>query len=270
MAGMQAASLEQLIAPLIADPARSAVLLDVDGTLAPIVTDTNDATVPLATRAVLGRVADRYELVACVTGRQPRRALEMVGLNNIIYFGNHGAELMRPGSATVEIVPDAAAWQERVQSFAARAWDDHELEALGVTSEDKGAIVGFHWRGVPDEPKAEKAIRKVAEAARQDGLGIHWAKKILELRPPVDFSKGSAVRSLLREYDLEAALFAGDDLTDLHAFAALDEAAADGVIDTAVKVGVESEEAPEELAPASDIMLSGTAAVVEMLELLAA
>jgi trehalose 6-phosphate phosphatase len=270
MAVMQAATIEQLTQPLIADPSRSAVFLDVDGTLAPIVDDTHKATVPQGTRDALARVAERYGLVACVTGRQPKRALEMVGLTNITYFGNHGSELMRPGSTEVEIVPEAAAWQERVQAFGAGALEEYGLQDLGVTIEDKGAIVGFHWRGVPDEQAAEQAIDKLAAAAQAEGLGIHWAKKILEIRPPVQFSKGSAVRQLLAESDVTAALFAGDDLTDIHAFDALDDAVADGAIETAVKVGVDSDEAPEGLASAADVMLTGTEAVVDMLDLLAA
>lgn len=270
MAAMGAATLEQLLTPLIAAPARSAILLDVDGTLAPIVTEATAATVPQPTREVLRKVADRYGLVACVTGRQPLRALEMVGLDNIVYFGNHGSELLRPGSSAVEVAPDAAAWQDRVQEFTTTAFSEFDLARLGVTTEDKGPIVGLHWRGADDDGAAEEAIRGLASEAQRRGLGVHWAKKILEVRPPVHFSKGSAVRQLLAEASIETALFAGDDLTDIHAFEALDEAVADGVIARAIKIGVDSDEAPAALAPAADVMLAGTEAVVEMLELLVA
>ena len=270
MAAMEAATVEQFLAPLIADPQRSAVLLDVDGTLAPITTDTHAATVPSATREVLAQIADRYKLVACITGRQCERAREMVGLGNITYFGNHGSEIMRPGSSKVEIAPEAAAWQERVQAFAAGAYADSGLERFGIRTEDKGPIAGLHWRGVDDEAAAEAAVRQVAQAAEAAGFGLHWAKKILEIRPPSDFSKGSAVHQLLSEQEVDNAIFVGDDLTDIHAFKALDEARAAGEINHAGKIGVDSDEAPPELAPAADVMLPGTEAVVEMLRLLAA
>jgi trehalose 6-phosphate phosphatase len=267
---MEAVTLERALAPLIADPPRSGVLLDVDGTLAPIVSDTHSATVPTPTREALGRVANRYGLVACVTGRQCKRAREMVGLSNITYLGNHGSELMRPGSNEVEISPDAAAWQSRIHEFSDRAWKQFELSSLGVAGEDKGAIVGFHWRGAPDEPAAEAVVNEVAAAAQAEGLAVHWAKKILEVRPPIEFSKGSAVRRLLAESDLGAALFAGDDLTDLHAFEALDDAVERGQLDHGVKVGVDSDEAPDGLARSVDVMLDGTDSVRDMLDRLAA
>jgi len=266
---MEAATLEQFLAPLIADPARSAVLLDVDGTLAPITTDSYAATVPQATRDVLGRVADRYGLVACVTGRQCERAHEMVGLDNITYFGNHGSEIMRAGSFKVEIAPEAAAWQAGVQEFSKSAYTNFGLAKLGVRSEDKGPIMGLHWRGVENEAAAQAAVQQVADAAESAGFGIHWAKKILEVRPPIEFSKGSATRQLLDEQPMDNAIFVGDDLTDLHAFEALDEARAAGKLKHAARIGVDSDEAPPTLAPASDIVLSGTEAVRDMLDLLA-
>lgn len=270
MALMGAATLEQLLTPLITDPARSAVLLDVDGTLSPITTKAYAATVPQTTRDVLGRVAARYGLVACVTGRRCERAREMVGLDNITYFGNHGSEILRPGSSTVEVAPEAAAWQGRVQEFAARAFDDFELDKLGVSHEDKGPIAGLHWRGVADEAAAESAIRRLGSEAESQGFGLHWAKRILEIRPPVAFSKGGAVAQLLGESDVDYALFAGDDLTDILAFEALDAAVAGDVLRGAVKIGVDSDEAPPELAPIVDVMLDGTDAVATMLELLVA
>src|SRR6478735_1233562 len=201
-------ALEQLLAPLIADPANAAVMLDVDGTLAPIVTVADKATVPPATREVLAEVTKKYGMVACVTGRQCKRAREMVGLSEITYFGNHGSELMRAGSDTVEIVPEAAEWKDRVHAFGAHAFERYNLRDLGVRSEDKGAIVGLHWRGVPDEQAAEDVMHEVAFAAKADRLGVHWAKKILEVRPPLDFSKGSAVAQILDEHKYSAALFA--------------------------------------------------------------
>lgn len=266
---MEAVTAEQFLAPLIADPPRSAVLLDVDGTLAPITRESYAATVPASTREVLGRVADRYSLVACVTGRQCERAHEMVGLDNITYFGNHGSEIMRAGTSKVEIAPEAAAWQDRVQEFNASAYEDFDLARYDVRVEDKGSIAGLHWRGVADEAAAEAAIQNVADAAQAAGFGLHWAKKILEIRPPTQFSKGSAVRQLLTEKPVDNAIFVGDDLTDIHAFEALEELLAAGDLKHVAKIGVDSDEAPPTLAPASDVVLSGTAAVRDLLELLA-
>ena len=266
---MQAATLEQTLSPLTSDPSAAAVLLDVDGTLAPIVTDADAAEVPAETRVALAAVAERYAVVACVTGRRPLKARAMVGLGQIAYYGNHGAEYLGPGDEQPAVSPEAAQWQPRVREFADRVFAEYELGSLGVRTEDKGPIAGLHWRGCRDEDAARRRIRDIAAEAEAAGLGTHWAKKILEIRPPILFSKGTAVSRILEQHELSAAAFIGDDLTDLNAFAALDEARARGTITSAVKIGVDSDEAPAALGPASDVMLTGTDEVRAVLELLA-
>src|SRR5919205_604387 len=94
------------------------------------------------------------------------------------------------------------------------------------------------------EEAAEAAMRTVAEEAEAVGLVTHWGRKVLEIRPPVALDKGRGVRRLLDEVDLDAALYVGDDTTDLDAFDALRDLAADGRLQTALCVGVRSEETP--------------------------
>src|SRR5919198_5551848 len=136
--------------PLRSDPRRAAVLLDVDGTLAPIVRHADDAHVPEPTRAPLIQIAKRYGLVACVSGRQAAIARRIVSLGTITYVGNHGAEILRGGATEVELDPEIAAWGQRVQDFARGAMTD-ELRRLRVREEDKEVIAALHWRGAPDE-----------------------------------------------------------------------------------------------------------------------
>ena len=93
-----AATVSEAIAPLRADPARSGVLLDIDGVLAPIVRHADDAHVPEPTRTALIAVARRYGLVACVSGRQATTARRIVSLGSITYVGHPGAELLRGGA----------------------------------------------------------------------------------------------------------------------------------------------------------------------------
>ncbi|MHB8533242.1 MAG: trehalose-phosphatase, partial [Solirubrobacteraceae bacterium] len=93
-----AATLVEALGPIRAEPSRSAVLLDIDGTLAPIVRHEGDAHVPEATRAVLIEVSRRYGLVGCVSGRRATTARQIVAIGTIAYVGNHGGELLRPGS----------------------------------------------------------------------------------------------------------------------------------------------------------------------------
>ena len=113
-----AATLSETLQPLRADPARAGVLLDVDGTLAPIVRHADDAAVPEPTRALLIQVARRYGCVACVSGRQASVARQIVSIGSIAYIGNHGVELLRPGGTEVELDREVAAWEGRIRRFA--------------------------------------------------------------------------------------------------------------------------------------------------------
>ena len=248
------ADLADALAPLRANPSRSAVLLDIDGTLAPIVRHAEDAHVPEKTRTVLIAVAKRYGVVACISGRAAADARRVVSLGSIAYVGNHGGELLRPGATKPEVEPEMAHWTKRVQEFAART-NGEELDRLRVRTEDKGAIVAWHWRGAPDEEAAHAAVKRIAEQASEAGLEPHWGRKVLEVRPPVRVDKGGAVQRLLRDVDVDAALYAGDDTTDLDAFRALTELAESGRLKAAVRVGVRSDEGPPAIAEEADVVV---------------
>jgi trehalose 6-phosphate phosphatase len=82
---------------------------------------------------------------------------------------------------------------------------------------------------------------------------------VLEVLPPVDASKGTAVRRLLETSGLRRALYAGDDTTDLDGFAALDG------LDAAVRVAVSSPEGPIELGERADLVVGSPASFLEVL-----
>jgi trehalose 6-phosphate phosphatase len=258
------ATLEQLLAPLRADPTRAAVLLDVDGVLAPIVQHAEDAHMPETTRRPLIEVAKRYRVVACVSGRRASDARRIVSLGSIAYLGAHGSERLMPGATTPELDPELRGWSQKVQAFSREHYGD-ALRRLRVRLEDKEAISAWHWRGVPDEEGAESALRDVADAAEAAGLHTHWGRKVLEIRPPVRIDKGAGVVSLLRDAGMATAVYVGDDRTDLDAFRGLGELVAEGRLRTAVRVGVASGEEPAELREAADHMVEGTDGVRELL-----
>jgi trehalose 6-phosphate phosphatase len=262
-----AATLSEALEPLRADPERAGVLLDVDGTLAPIVRHADDAAVPEPTRALLIQVARRYGCVACVSGRQATVARQIVSIGSIAYVGNHGVELLRPGGTEIELDREVAAWEQRIRRFADDAYDD-ELHRLRVRAEDKRAIAAFHWRGAPDEDAAEQAVVRLADRAERAGLRTHWGRKVLEVRPPVDIDKGRGLRRLLKDADLKAAVYVGDDRTDVDAFNGLRALAEQGRLGTAVCIGVRSEETPRELEDSADALVDGPPGVRELLETL--
>jgi trehalose 6-phosphate phosphatase len=260
-------TLETLLEPLRRDPERSAILLDVDGVLAPIVAQPDDAHMPETTRRPLIEVARRYGTVACVSGRRASDARRIVSLGSIAYLGNHGSEVLRPGAIAPVLDRELQAWTRRIQGFMREAYGD-ELRRLRVRLEDKEAIAALHWRGVPDEEGAEEAIRAVADRAEASGYKTHWGRKVLEIRPPVRIDKGAGIVGLLRDSDLAAALYVGDDLTDVDAFRGLAELIEMGRLGIAVRIGVRSEEGPPALEQEADAMVDGTAGVRELLKAL--
>lgn len=263
-----AATLVESLEPVRADPSHAAILLDIDGTLAPIVRHADDASVPEPTRTQLIAVAKRYAVVGCISGRRSATARQMVSLGTIAYVGNHGAELLPPGGTEVQIDPEIAAYDRTVREFADAAYTP-ELQRLRVRTEDKQSIKAFHWRGAPDEPAAERAVHEVADEAQAAGLAIHWGRKVLEIRPPVEINKGRGVRRLLDGRDLAAGMYVGDDMTDLDAFAGLRALVAEGRLGAAICVGVRSDETPPELEERADLLVDGPLGVRGLLMALA-
>jgi trehalose 6-phosphate phosphatase len=232
--------MEDELSRLVAEPSRAAIFLDVDGTLAPIVERPELAEVPEETRTELRRLARKYPLVACISGRTGADAWRLVGVDGITYVGVHGLEL----------APEADAWRAPLRPFADFEWP---------WIEDKGLTVAFHWREAPDDAAARTDLEAVAERAKAAGLETRWGRKVLELRPPVEADKGTAVRTLLREHGLRRALYAGDDTTDLDAFRGLDGC------EVAVRVAIASAEAPPGLREAADLVLELPAELVDLL-----
>ncbi len=259
--------LRDLLAPLTADPKRSAVLLDVDGVLAPIVLQPEDAHVHEATRRPLIEVAKRYAVVACVSGRRASDARRIVSLGSITYLGSHGREVLRPGATGPEPDEELQRWAQEVQAFASEHYGD-ALRRLRVRLEDKEAIAALHWRGATDEDEAHAAVQEVARAAEQAGLKAHWGRKVLEIRPPLRIDKGVGVVELLRDKDVDAAMYVGDDTTDLDAFRGLAELREAGRLQSILRVGVRSGEQPSALEAEADVMVEGTNGVRELLRAL--
>ena len=226
---------------LAEDPNAAALLLDVDGTLAPIVERPELAAVPAETREELERLARSYALVACVSGRTSEDAARIVGIPGLRYVGEHGLELD----------PAADEWASRLADFAATVdWPSEPGKRL---------TLAYHYREAEDEQAAVEHLRGVAERALHEGLRPRWGRKVLEIRPPLDADKGTAVRRLLDSSGLRRALYAGDDATDLDAFRGLDG------LDVAVRVAVVSEEGPSDLGLAADLLVGGPAELLDLL-----
>jgi trehalose-phosphatase len=199
------------------------VLLDLDGTLAPIVPHPDDAAVPERTRGVLdGLVRAKGVHVGIVSGRSAADARARAGVQGIWTIGNHGLETIAPdGTLTVDErgLPYVAAMAEAGLALA------KELARWpGAYVEDKGLTLSVHFRAVVDANPADIA-RAVTRLASRAGLRVTIASKVLEIRPPVAVDKGTAVLMLAERLGAgvvgASLVFAGDEATDEDAVRAL-------------------------------------------------
>jgi trehalose 6-phosphate phosphatase len=271
-----AAAVRQALAPLAAAPAASAIVTDFDGTLAPIVDDPADAQAPDRAADLLTRLAVGYRVVAVVSGRSVSflsdrlfptgqgggnattgradrlPAVQLVGLHGLEWSGGNGE---------VVAVPGAERWRSVISDVAGR------LSARvppGVEVEVKGLAVTIHWRRAPQS--AAQVAGLVSATSAACGLRTHPGRMSVELRPPLEFDKGTAIRQLVA--GCSAACFFGDDVGDLPAFAALaDLGAEEGMATTSVAV-VDGESAPA-VVQAADVVLSGPTDVLAVLDWLA-
>ena len=226
------------------EPQLAGLFLDFDGVLAPIVERPDDAYPPPETREELERLVARYALVAVVSGRAGDDVRRRVGVDGVVIAGSHGLELD----------PEADRWRDAIEAFAASAgWPD---------TERKGLTVSFHYRTAADEPAAVVALEELAARARADDLIARFGRKVLEVLPPIEANKGTAVRQLLADAGLRRALVAGDDTTDLDAFHALDG------LELAVRVAVAADESPAELRAAADVVVGSTEEFLALLKTL--
>jgi trehalose 6-phosphate phosphatase len=240
-------------------PDSTAIFTDIDGTLAPIVPTPDMAEVPGEIKDLLRRLSEKYLVVAGISGRKTQDALDLVGLADVVYFGNHGFEILRDGE--VEVVPEALPYLERVQELEKRAHE--ELDPLGAFVEDKGITASVHYRNVPPEV-GERCVEFVRREGERLGLRITVGRGVVEARPPIRADKGTAVRTLVEEYRPKKAMFFGDDTTDLDAFRELEKLREEGVLVEFLRVGVTSEEGPPEITSEADIVVDGVDGVGEI------
>jgi trehalose 6-phosphate phosphatase len=256
---------------ILTRPTRAVIALDFDGTLAPIVPDPDQARAHPDAVPALAALAPKVASVAVITGRPAGVAVRyggfagVPGLEHLVVLGHYGAERWDAVSGTVTAPaphPGVAAVRAELPGFLDKigAWQ-------GTWIEEKGRAVAVHTRRASDPQAAFEALREpLTDLAARHGLIVEPGRMVLELRPP-GMDKGVALLEYAREIGAESVLYAGDDLGDLPAFAAVDKLRSEGVPGLLVCSG-SSEVA--ELADRADLVVDGPAGVVRLLSTLAA
>lgn len=257
-----------LAAPLRRNPETTALLFDVDGVLAPIVANADDASVSDETLALLAALRDRYALVAVVSGRALADLDRMVPVAGLVRSGNHGLEIESSGGMR-DVHPAVRPYMATMRAFAA-TWPEHRLAPHGVWMEDKGATLSLHHREAPDQDAAVRFLRGEVTASAQDaGLRTRAARMVLEILPPVHLDKGTAVRALITGTAVRSAMYVGDDHTDADAWRELRALRDAGVLDRALCLVADGPEVDPAIRALADTTLHGTAGVVDLMRALA-
>lgn len=241
------------------------LITDIDGTISKTAPTPRQAEVSPQCRRYLSALCHRLALVAAISGRPAGEARNMVGVEGIVYIGNHGLERWVEGHPRLhEEVRDYSGIIKAVTRELAPL-----LSREGIIIEDKGVTASIHYR-LCREPQAARreimtALGKLTHAR---GLRIIHERMVVDLLPPVKLNKGTATRDLIREYNLRGGIYLGDDLTDIDAFRAV-HAAAHDLKFQGFAIGITSREMPERLAREADFTLDGVEDVERFLKWMA-
>jgi trehalose-phosphatase len=200
---------------------RLLLFLDFDGTLSDIVPDPASARLSRKTRFLLKVLLRRERLfISVISGRSLADVAARVGLSGVVYAGNHGLEIEGRDLSFVE--PRAEYFREPIHTVAGSL--DAELGGFaGVALENKGLTLSVHYRR-SDEALHPRIVEIVQNIARRSGpFRITRGRKVVEIRPPLDWHKGYAVRWIRERVAQfgDLPVYVGDDTTDEDAFRAL-------------------------------------------------
>lgn len=247
---MTRVAIDRVVTDLASRAPRVGVFLDLDGTLAPIVARPELTQILPEVRPTLARLTRRLDVVAVISGRPSAQVRELVDVDGVVIVGTHGLE--DEDAMPAEVF-------EEIEAAAA---------AVGAWVEAKGAAAAVHFRGLedPEASEAASAERLAAIAVTRD-LEILPGKRIVELTPAGRPRKGGAVERIVRERRLEGVLFAGDDVGDLDAFAALGRLREDGVWTCGVVA--RGPDTPPDVEAAADLIVDGPRGVEALLAAIA-
>lgn len=208
--------IDSYLSDYVNESSRLALILDYDGTLAPIAPHPDIAHLPTETKKVLERLSHMPDVnISIISGRSLENVKKMVGIEGITYAGNHGLEILHP-DGTMFVHPIPHEFEEKIEKLRT------SLPAIcttGACLEDKGVGLTFHYRNVKSSERQE-VVDKGLQLFKDAGVEAHKGHMTLEARPEVTWDTGRAAIYILRSLfgldwcDRISTIFAGDDDTD--------------------------------------------------------
>jgi trehalose 6-phosphate phosphatase len=241
---------------------RLGLFVDFDGTISHIAPTPDDAVVSPRAANALRALSDDLALVCAISGRGVSDLRAKVDVDSLVYVGNHGGEKYEAG--TLVAAPGMSGYEERIVGLLSAL--RRHVDSPGIVWENKKYSAAVHFRATEDPTSVKSALAEAISTVDEvDGLQVFWGKMLLEIRTPNGVHKGDALRDLVREHRLDAAIFLGDDMTDLDAMKTLREMREnDGL--RGISAVVVDESTPEELLSTADYTLDGVLSVETLLD----
>jgi trehalose 6-phosphate phosphatase len=200
----------------------TAIVTDIDGTISEIAPTPDEAVVTHSMRRELVKLKDKFSLVAVISGRSAHYAREIVGVEGLLYVGNHGLEFLKDGKLFMD--PEIEKFLPQIKKTGKKLKEGDLSGISGLLFEDKEICFSIHYRRCNQSENArEKILNTLENDPECKNLKISEGRCLVELKPPVSCNKGTILSNIIEQYNLEKVVYLGDDITDTDAFKKLKE-----------------------------------------------
>ncbi|MDI6716606.1 MAG: trehalose-phosphatase [Actinomycetota bacterium] len=247
------------------DPTEVGIFSDLDGTLCRIYEVPADAVITPEVKQILKSLTEKYALTCIVTGRDSDDARQIVGLDKIIYVGNHGLEWIENGKQHYAL--QAIDYLSIMEELGKRLLEVNNKDELTVEVKKLG--VALHYRQAKNKQKMKDLLKEMLKGiVSKYPLKILEGRCVIELRPDLEINKGEAVKNIALRKGLKKVIYLGDDVTDVDVFKSLRKLRKEKHLET-MSIGVASNEAHPLVIHESDFTVGDVRDVAYLLGTLA-
>lgn len=208
---------------------KTVIVTDMDGTISKIAPTPGEAVLSPSMKDVILKLSEKFQMVAVVSGRPVEDVKKMIGIEGLLYIGNHGMEYMRNGQ--VQVDEETKGYIKPINEALCRLKKEESCNAEGVLLEDKGLCFSIHYRLCKDPSAREILLNTLKDMEELKGLQVKEGRKVIEIRPPTGYDKGKILERIIHENNIKKLLYLGDDVTDSDAFRKLNELKNQGSVD---------------------------------------
>jgi trehalose 6-phosphate phosphatase len=222
---------------------KTSILTDIDGTISEIANIPDEALVTPSMQKVLSRLNNKFKMVGVISGRSAKKAKAMVGVDGVVYIGNHGMEYIIGNEIFID--DEALKYLGNIKRSLEKLENGELSKINGLIFEDKGICIAIHYRECElHENTRKKILNAINDSVDASKLKLTEGRKVVEIKPPISRDKGFIVEKILEKYDTDRVIYLGDDVTDYDAFIKLKELEKKGKIRMA-SIIVLSKEIPD-------------------------